>query len=129
MAGTRTPQDISSLSEVLPEVYTQLEGLANGLEVHYRDVQDIEFTVEAGRLYVLQTRNASRAPQAAVTTAVEMVNEGAITREEALRRIDAEDLASLFVPQFQASEKDRAVPLARGTGASPGGLRWSRLLR
>ena len=120
VAGTRTPQDISTLSEVLPEVYTQLEGLANGLEAHYRDVQDIEFTVEAGRLYVLQTRNASRAPQAAVTTAVEMVNEGAITREEALRRIDAEDLASLFVPQFQASEKDRAVPLARGTGASPG---------
>ena len=120
VAGIRTPQDISSLSQVLPNVYTQLEGLANGLEAHYRDVQDIEFTVEAGRLYVLQTRNAARAPQAAVASAVEMVGEGLITREEALARIDAEDLASLFVPQFQASEKDRATPLARGTGASPG---------
>ena len=120
VAGTRTPQDISSLSQALPEVYSQLEGLANGLEAHYRDVQDIEFTVEGGRLYVLQTRNAARAPQAAVTAAVEMVNEGVITREEALARIDAEDLASLFVPQFQNTERERAVPLARGTGASPG---------
>ena len=120
VAGIRTPQDISSLSQSLPEVYTQLEGLANGLEAHYRDVQDIEFTVEAGRLYVLQTRNAARAPQAAVASAVEMVEEGLITREEALARIDAEDLASLFVPQFQSTEKERATSLARGTGASPG---------
>ena len=120
VAGTRTPQDISTLSQSLPDVYARLEGIAGGLEAHYRDVQDIEFTVEAGRLYVLQTRNAARAPQASVTTAVEMVNEGVITREEALTRIDAEDLASLFVPQFQTAEKDRAVPLARGTGASPG---------
>ena len=120
VAGIRTPQDISSLSQALPDVYTQLEGLANCLEAHYRDVQDIEFTVEAGRLYVLQTRNAARAPQAAVASAVEMVGEGLITREEALARIDAEDLASLFVPQFQTTEKDRATPLARGTGASPG---------
>ena len=120
VAGTRTPEDISSLSRSLPAVYDQLEGIAGGLEVHYRDVQDIEFTVEAGHLYVLQTRNATRAPQAAVAAAVDMVNEGAITREEALTRIDPEDLASLFVPQFQVSAREQAIPLARGTGASPG---------
>ena len=120
VAGTRTPQDISSLSASMPSVYDQLENIAGGLESHYRDVQDIEFTVEAGRLYVLQTRNAARAPQAAVATAVQMVEEGTISREEALARVNAEDLASLFVPQFQAAGKERASLLAKGTGASPG---------
>ena len=125
VAGTRTPEPISGLAKAMPAVFQQLQGIAGRLEAHYRDVQDIEFTVEAGRLYVLQTRNAARAPQAAVKTAVDMVDEGLITRDEGLLRVDPEGLTRLFVPRFDDVDKQRAkdagVLLARGIGASPGG--------
>ena len=124
VAGIRNPDPISSLAERLPQVHQQLSEMAQRLESHYRDVQDMEFTVEAGRLYLLQTRNAQRTVQAAVTTAVDMVEEGLITREEGLRRVNPEELSQLFVPQFDAKARADAVSnntfLARGFGASPG---------
>ena len=124
VAGIRNPDPISSLAERLPEVHQQLSEMAQRLENHYRDVQDIEFTVEAGRLYLLQTRNAQRTVQAAVKTAVGMVEEGLITAEEGLRRVNPEELSQLFVPQFDAQARADAVSnntfLARGFGASPG---------
>ena len=124
VAGIRNPDPISSLAVRLPKVHGQLSEMAQRLERHYRDVQDMEFTVEAGKLYLLQTRNAQRTVQAAVKTAIDMVEEGLITSDEALKRVDAEELTQLFVPQFDAKARDRAVSgnalLARGFGASPG---------
>ena len=124
VAGIRTPRPISSLAQIMPAIHDQLTEMADQLEAHYRDVQDIEFTIEGGRLYMLQTRNAARAPQAAVKVAVDMANEGMITREEALLRIDPEELTHLFMPQFHPEDTERALSagalFARGFGASPG---------
>ena len=124
VAGVRNPEPISSLAETFPQVHEQLSGMAQQLERHYRDVQDIEFTVEAGRLYLLQTRSAHRTVQAAVVTAVDMVQEGLISREEALGRVNPEELSQLVVPRFEPQGLARAVSakafLARGFGASPG---------
>ena len=124
VAGIRTPEPISSLARQLPPVYGQLSEMAQQLEGHYKDVQDMEFTVEAGRLYLLQTRNAQRTVQAAVKTAVDMVEEGLIAREEALKRVNPEELTQLFVPRFDAEARNVAVSgmalLGRGFGASPG---------
>ena len=124
VAGVRTPDPISSLSHRHPHIYGRLSEMAQQLESHYKDVQDMEFTVEGGRLYLLQTRNAQRTVQAAVSVAVDMVEEGLITSEDALRRVDPEELSQLFVPQFDAQARDKAVSekafLARGFGASPG---------
>ena len=124
VAGVRNPEPISSLAETLPQVHEQLSQMAQQLERHYRDVQDIEFTVEAGRLYLLQTRSAQRTVQAAVITAVDMVQEGLITRQEALGRVNPEELSQLFVPRFEPQGMAKAVSakafLARGFGASPG---------
>ena len=124
VAGVRTPQRISSLSKVMPQAAQQLLDLSRQLESHYRDVQDVEFTIENERVFILQTRSAKRTPLAAVKTAVDMVNEGTISREEALRRVDSEEIVQLLVPQFRmdiTSEHVQDGLLARGAGASPGG--------
>ena len=124
VAGIRNPEPITSLADRHPQVHERLSEMAQQLERHYRDVQDMEFTVEAGRLYLLQTRNAQRTVQAAVKTAVDMVEEGLIDTEEALKRVNAEELSQLFVPQFDAQARAEAVStqafLAQGFGASPG---------
>ena len=124
VAGVRTPQKLSGLSEVMPQVAQELWDLAGQLESHYRDVQDVEFTIENERLFILQTRNAKRTPLAAVKTAVDMTNEGMISREEALRRVEPEEIVQLLVPQFRidlTSEQVQDALVARGAGASPGG--------
>jgi pyruvate,orthophosphate dikinase len=118
VAGVRTPQPIQGLAEEMPEVYEELHAIAERLERHYRDVQDFEFTVEAGRLFMLQTRTGKRTAQAAVRIAVDMVAEGLITRDEALMRVDPTSLDQLLHPRF-----DPAVdyqPFAYGLAASPG---------
>ncbi len=124
VAGIRNPEPLSSLAQQNPEVYGQLSDMARQLEQHYRDVQDMEFTVERGRLFLLQTRNAQRTVQAAVKTAVDMVEEGLITQEEALRRVKPDDMTLLFVPRFDAKAREKAQSnsafLAKGFGASPG---------
>ena len=123
VAGVRTPQPIAELAAALPEASEVLIDLAGRLEVHYRDVQDVEFTIENGRLFILQTRNAKRTVVAAVKTAVDMVKEGSISQKEALLRVNPEDMGQLIVPQFKVNiESERVSPtvLAQGSGASPG---------
>ncbi len=123
VAGVRTPQPISALAEDMPEASSQLMTLAAQLETHYRDAQDIEFTIENNRLFILQTRNAKRTPPAAVKIAVDLVKDGFISRDEALLMVNAEDVGQLMVPQFKAnveSEQIRAAIIAQGSGASPG---------
>ena len=120
VAGIRNPEPFSTLAERLPHVHDQLSEMARMLENHYKDVQDMEFTVEAGRLYMLQTRNAQRTVQAAVKTAVDMVEEGLIDREEALKRVNPEELSQLFVSRFDARALSGWELLAQGFGASPG---------
>ena len=123
VAGVRTPQPLSALAETMPERSQELLGLADDLEKHYRDVQDVEFTIEQGRLYLLQTRNAKRTPLSAVKTAVDMVREGMIDREQALKRVDPEEITQLLVPQFAADMTEEELEkrlLATGAGASPG---------
>jgi pyruvate,orthophosphate dikinase len=124
VAGVRTPARIAALEQEMPEVYEQIEATARQLEAHYRDVQDIEFTVERGKLYILQTRTAKRTPPAAVGIAVDLVAEGVITEEEALGRLPAGDVAQVLMPRFDAVDKQRAVAegkiFAVGVGGSPG---------
>ena len=123
VAGVRTPDPISSLAQAMPEMSVELLGLADNLEKHYRDVQDIEFTIENGRLYLLQTRAAKRTPLSAVKTAVDMATEGLINRSEALQRVDAEEITQLLVPQFAndlSPEHLASSFVASGAGASPG---------
>ncbi|HEU0022037.1 MAG TPA: pyruvate, phosphate dikinase, partial [Dehalococcoidia bacterium] len=123
VAGLRTPQPISSLAQVLPQVHGELMALAQRLENHYRNVQDVEFTVEAGRLFILQTRNAKRTPTASVKTAVDMFHEGLIDRKEALLRVDPEEVSQLLVPRFDVDLESPQVQdarLAQGAPASPG---------
>jgi pyruvate,orthophosphate dikinase len=121
VAGIRTPQKISEMRAVWPEVYRQFEEIADRLEQTYKDVQDLEFTVERGKLYMLQTRNAKRTGKAAVVTAVQMVAEGLITRDEALRRIQPMHVQQILVPQFDpASKKQAGDVIGRGLAASPG---------
>ncbi|PKB77883.1 MAG: pyruvate, phosphate dikinase [SAR202 cluster bacterium Io17-Chloro-G9] len=124
VAGVRTPQRLANLSEAMPRSAQELFDLTQQLESHYRDVQDVEFTIENERLFILQTRNAKRTPLAAVKTAVDMASEGMISREEALQRVDPEEIVQLLVPQFRidmTSDKVRDALFARGAGASPGG--------
>jgi pyruvate,orthophosphate dikinase len=118
VSGVRTPRDIRELRDWMPEAHEQLMEILRTLEAHYKDMQDTEFTIEEGRLYMLQTRNAKRPAQAAVRFAVDAVKEGLLTREEALATIDAEKLDALLHPTFDP-EADYAV-LARGVAASPG---------
>ncbi|MEA4926343.1 MAG: pyruvate, phosphate dikinase [Syntrophomonadaceae bacterium] len=118
VAGIRTPLPISRLKEGLPSVYEQFINTCHNLEQHYRDMQDIEFTVEKGTLYMLQTRNGKRTARAAVKIAVDMVNEGLISREEALLRVDPEQIDQLLHRQIDNSVQ--LQPIAQGLPASPG---------
>lgn len=118
VAGLRTPMPISSLKEALPKVYEQFIATCQTLENHYRDLQDIEFTVEKGKLFMLQTRNGKRTARAAVKVAVDMVAENLITKEEALLRVEAEQINQLLHRQIDASVN--LAPIAKGLPASPG---------
>ena len=124
VAGIRTPSKIDRLQQDLPHVYEQFTEIARRLEQHYRDMQDLEFTVEKGRLYMLQTRSAKRTAQAAVKVAVDMVEEGLISEEEAVTRVDPFQVYQLLLPRFDENEKKRAEQagrlLAKGLNASPG---------
>ena len=118
VAGVRTPRDLRELADAMPQVHEQLMRILRTLEAHYKDMQDTEFTVEEGRLYMLQTRNAKRPAQAAVRFAVDAVTEGLLTREEALATVDAGALDALLHPTFDRGEG--YTVLARGVAASPG---------
>ncbi len=123
VAGVRTPEPLSALSAAMPERSEELLRLALNLEKHYRDAQDVEFTIEQGRLYLLQTRSAKRTPLSAVKTAVDMAREGMIGRDEAINRVDPEEITQLLVPQFAADLTPDELAerlLATGAGASPG---------
>ena len=124
VAGVRTPQLITHLAETMPDLYSHLDEIAQRLEEHYRDAQDIEFTVERGTLYMLQTRSAKRTARAAVKMAVDMVKEGLITREEALMRVEPAQINQLLLPRFDEEAKTLAITrgdmLATGLNASPG---------
>jgi pyruvate, orthophosphate dikinase len=118
VAGIRTPQPIASLRDVMPEIYEQFTNIAQKLENHYRDLQDIEFTVERGRLYMLQTRNGKRTAAAAVKAAVDLVHEGLISREEAILRVDPESLDQLLHRRVDPNAVLNVI--AKGLPASPG---------
>jgi len=120
VAGIRTPQDISELGKVMPPVYNQLREITTNLEKHYRDVQDFEFTVQDGKLYMLQTRNGKRTGPAAVRIAVDMVNENLISKEEAVLRVDPQQLDQLLHPVLDPAAKKTLTLLAKGLPASPG---------
>jgi pyruvate,orthophosphate dikinase len=124
VAGIRTPQPISTLQRDMPEAYGQFQEIAHRMETHYRDMQDLEFTIERGKLYMLQTRNGKRTAAAAVKIAVDMVNAGVISKEEALLRIDPKHVVQLLLPRFDDDAKSRAMTdgsfLAKGLNASPG---------
>ena len=124
VAGVRTPSRIRTLKTDMPEIYEQIEATARQLESHYREVQDIEFTVERGKLYILQTRAAKRTAPAAVRIAVEFVAEGVLTKAEALGRIPAGEVTQVLMPRFDAGAKDAAIAegrlIAEGVGGSPG---------
>jgi len=120
VAGIRTPQPISALKESMPEVYQQLAEIAKKLETYYKDMQDMEFTIERGKLYMLQTRNGKRTAQAALKIAVDMVEEGLITKEEAMLKVDPKQLDTLLHPTFEPSALKAAKPIAKGLPASPG---------
>src|SRR4051794_22248501 len=118
VSGVRTPRDIEELEELMPEAYGELKDILATLEAHYKDMQDTEFTVEQGRLYMLQTRNAKRPAQAGVRFATDAVEEGLLTREEALRTIDAAAIDTLLHPVFDPSAEFDVI--AKGVNASPG---------
>ena len=120
VAGIRTPQQIATLEQVMPEVYRQFVDIANKLEAHYRDMQDMEYTIERGKLYMLQTRNGKRTAAAALKIAVDLVNEGMRTKEEAVAMIDPRNLDALLHPQFDAAALKKATPVGQGLAASPG---------
>ena len=120
VAGIRTPSPISELAAGMPEVYTQFNTIAQTLEKHYRDMQDMEFTIERGKLFMLQTRNGKRTAAAALQIAVDLVNEGMITKEEALLKIDPRSLDALLHPTFEAAAIKKAKAIAHGLPASPG---------
>ncbi|MDD6307989.1 MAG: pyruvate, phosphate dikinase [Clostridia bacterium] len=120
VAGVRTPQKIDQLREVMPEVYEQFVGICNTLEQHYRDMQDMEFTIEDKHLYMLQTRNGKRTAQAALKIACDLVDEGMISEKEAVLMIDPRNLDTLLHPQFDAAALKSATPMAKALAASPG---------
>ncbi len=120
VAGIRTPLVITELRKIMPNIYDEFITVANKLENHYRDMQDIEFTIEQGKLYFLQTRNGKRTAESALRVAVEMVGEGLITKEEAIMRIDPKSLDQLLHPTFDPETQKEAIPLAQGLPASPG---------
>ncbi|MBE5791947.1 MAG: pyruvate, phosphate dikinase [Clostridiales bacterium] len=120
VAGVRTPMPISQMNEILPEVYEQFLGVCKTLENHYRDMQDMEFTIEDKKLYMLQTRNGKRTAAAAIKIACDLIDEGMITEEEALMQIDAKSLDMLLHPTFDTAALKKAVPVGKGIAASPG---------
>ena len=120
VAGVRTPQTIDQLAEVMPECYEQFVKICNTLETHYRDMQDMEFTIEDRKLYMLQTRNGKRTAFAALKIACDLVDEGMISEKEAVAMIDPRSLDSLLHPQFDAAALKKATPLATALAASPG---------
>ena len=120
VAGIRTPQPISTLESVMPEVYDQFAKIAKTLENHYKDMQDMEFTIENGKLFMLQTRNGKRTAPAALKVAVDLVNEGMITKEEALLKVEPKQLDQLLHPMFDNDALKKATPIAKGLAASPG---------
>ncbi|SCJ68029.1 Pyruvate%2C phosphate dikinase [uncultured Clostridium sp.] len=120
VAGIRTPNPIADLHKTMPAVYDQFAEIANTLEKHYRDMQDMEFTIERGKLYMLQTRNGKRTAAAALKIAVDLVNEGMLTKEEAVMKVEPKQLDSLLHPQFNADALKKAEVIARGLPASPG---------
>ncbi|MEM4330498.1 MAG: pyruvate, phosphate dikinase [Candidatus Pacearchaeota archaeon] len=120
VAGIRTPESIQKLAEQQPNVYQQLLEIRKKLETHYKDMQDIEFTIERGKLYILQTRNGKRTAQAAVKIAVDLVKEGIITKEEALLKVDAESINQLLHKRLNPESKKKKKLIAKGLPASPG---------
>jgi len=120
VAGIRTPQKISHLADEMPEAYAEFQRIANQLELHYRNVQDLEFTIERGRLYMLQTRDAKRTAAAAVKIACDMVDDGVITKAEAVARIEPAQVDQLLRDQFDPIARKVAKRIAKGLNASPG---------
>ncbi len=120
VAGVRTPMPIAKMAEEFPEAFAQFQDVCQILENHYRDMQDMEFTVENKKLYMLQTRNGKRTAQAALKIACDLVDEGMRTEEEAVAMIDPRNLDTLLHPQFDAAALKAATPLGKGLGASPG---------
>jgi pyruvate,orthophosphate dikinase len=130
VAGVRTPAKISQMRDELPEVYAEFEGIAERLERHYRDVQDLEFTIEHGKLFMLQTRSAKRTAPAAVKIAVDMANEEILSRQEAVQRVDPNQIVQLLLPRFDEAAKAKARDrfLAKGLNASPGAATGKAIL-
>ena len=120
VAGIRTPMPISQMAEKFPEAFKQFQEVCNLLESHYHDMQDMEFTVENGKLYMLQTRNGKRTPQAAIKIACDLIDEGMKSEEEALLMLDSKQLDALLHPQFDAEALKKATPVASALAASPG---------
>lgn len=120
VAGIRTPQSIDTLKEEMPEIYQQFVDLTNLLETHYKDMQDIEFTIEKGKLFLLQTRNGKRTAKAAINICVDLVNAGMISKEEAILRIEPAQLDQLLHPTFDPKSLKNAEEIAKGLPASPG---------
>ena len=120
VAGVRTPMHINEMEQKFPEAFAQFKEVCKTLEDHYRDMQDMEFTVEHGKLYMLQTRNGKRTAQAALKIACDLVDEGMRTEEEAVLMIDPRNLDTLLHPQFDAAALKKATPVGKGLGASPG---------
>ena len=120
VAGIRTPQHIDTLKQVMPEIYKQFMDTVKTLEYHYKDMQDVEFTIEKGRLFFLQTRNGKRTAASAINVAVDLVEEGLITKEEAIMRVEPKQLDQLLHPKFEDKALKEATILAKGLPASPG---------
>ena len=120
VAGIRTPQSIDTLKEAMPECYNEFVKICNILETHYKDMQDMEFTIEDGKLFMLQTRNGKRTAQAAIKIAVDLVREGMLTREEALLKVEPKQLDQLLHPNFDQESLKKATVVAKGLAASPG---------
>ena len=120
VAGIRTPEPIDTLEEVMPEIYKQFIDTVKTLEHHYKDMQDVEFTIEKGRLFFLQTRNGKRTAASAINVAVDLVEEGLITKEEAIMRVEPKQLDQLLHPKFEDKALKKATILAKGLPASPG---------
>ena len=120
VAGVRTPAPIAQLKQDMPEVYEQFASIADRLEKHYKDMQDMEFTIENGKLYMLQTRNGKRTAAAALKIAVDLVDEGMIDEEEAVLRVEPKQLDALLHPQFDAEAVKKAKAIGKGLAASPG---------
>jgi pyruvate, orthophosphate dikinase len=122
VAGIRTPESIDLNEESdMPEVYNEFVRIANLLENHYKDMQDMEFTIESGKLFMLQTRNGKRTAPAALKVAVDLVSEGMLSKEEALLKVEPKQLDQLLHPNFDTAKALKAAkPIARGLAASPG---------